>query len=315
MNPDSIAFGPVPSRRLGRSLGINNIQPKVCDYSCPYCQIGATLTMETDRREFLPPDRIIAEVEQRVRKLRRGGEFLDYLSFVPDGEPTLDINLGDEIDRLRPLGVDIAVITNSSLLDRADVRGDLALADWVSLKCDSVNRDLWRRANVPHRTLDLERITEGARQFAQEYSGTLTTETMLVRDLNDSQRSLTETAEFLSTLSPHVAYLSIPTRPPAHRWVEAPDEVTLARAFAIFRQALPRVEYLVGYEGNAFSSTGNVRHDILSITAVHPMREEAIDELISRTGRDWAAVQSLLDEGLLASAEFQGNRYYLRKLR
>ena len=137
---------------------------------------------------------------------------------------------------------------------------------------------------------------------------------MLVRNENDSVESLTAVARFLADLAPSIAYLSVPTRPPARHWVTAPDETTLAKAFSIFSQALPRVEYLVGYEGNAFSSTGDIRRDLLSITAVHPMREEAVDELVSRTNRDWSVVRSLVDEHLLTTVEFGGNRYYLRTL-
>ena len=132
-----IAFGPVPSRRLGRSLGINNIPPKVCTYSCIYCQVGRTLDMQVERRSFYNPDDIAAEVREKVEKAKAVGESIDYLTFVPDGEPTLDANLGREIELLRPLGLKIAVISNGSLITRTDVRDELMQADWVSLKVDS----------------------------------------------------------------------------------------------------------------------------------------------------------------------------------
>ncbi len=99
-----IAFGPVPSRRLGRSLGINNIPPKTCTYSCVYCQLGRTLKMQAERRAFYEPENIVRDVEDKVRLVRAAGDAIDYLTFVPDGEPTLDINLGREIELLRPLG-------------------------------------------------------------------------------------------------------------------------------------------------------------------------------------------------------------------
>ena len=94
MRDDSVIFGPVPSRRLGRSLGINNIPPKICSYACIYCQLGRTLTMQTERTHFYDPERIFEEVRKRVEEVRVAGESVDYLSFVPDGEPTLDLNLG-----------------------------------------------------------------------------------------------------------------------------------------------------------------------------------------------------------------------------
>ena len=100
-------FGPVPSRRLGRSLGINNIPPKICSYSCVYCQLGRTLRMEIKRRAFYEPEELIRAVRERVEEFREGGERIDYLTFVPDGEPTLDSNLGEEIAALKDLGIGV----------------------------------------------------------------------------------------------------------------------------------------------------------------------------------------------------------------
>ena len=127
-----IAFGPVPSRRLGRSLGINNIPPKVCTYSCVYCQLGRTIKMKVERGAFYEPDEILQDVHDKVEKAREAGEVIDYLTFVPDGEPTLDINFGREIELLRPLGIKIAVITNSSLIWREDVREALMKAERIA---------------------------------------------------------------------------------------------------------------------------------------------------------------------------------------
>ena len=142
VNNNMIAFGPVPSRRLGRSLGINNISPKVCTYSCVYCQLGRTIKMQVERRSFHDPLEIMRAVQDKVEKAREKGESIDYLTFVPDGEPTIDVHLGREIEFLRSLGIKIAVITNSSLIWREDVREDLMKADCVSLKIDSMRGDL-----------------------------------------------------------------------------------------------------------------------------------------------------------------------------
>jgi wyosine [tRNA(Phe)-imidazoG37] synthetase (radical SAM superfamily) len=98
MSDEGITFGPVPSRRLGRSLGINNIPPKSCSYSCVYCQVGRTLAKAIDLREFYRPDEIVAAVTRRAREIQQRGETLDFLTFVADGEPTLDVHLGREIE-------------------------------------------------------------------------------------------------------------------------------------------------------------------------------------------------------------------------
>lgn len=310
-----LAFGPVPSRRLGRSLGINNIPPKTCTYSCVYCQLGRTVGMETERRAFYDPVAIAETVQAKVDQAVAAGIAIDYLTFVPDGEPTLDIHLGEAIALLRPLGIPIAVITNSSLLSRADARADLAQADWVSLKVDAVVEPAWRLIDRPHGQLALSAILDGAVEFARCFAGELVTETMLVAGINDGWAQLTAAADFIAGLAPATAYLAIPTRPPAEAWVQPPREEKLNRAFQIFGERLAHVEYLIGYEGNAFAATGNVAEDLLSITAVHPMRGEAVDALLSRAGADWSIVADLLAQGELVTALYAGTTYYMRRLR
>jgi wyosine [tRNA(Phe)-imidazoG37] synthetase (radical SAM superfamily) len=309
-----IAFGPVPSRRLGRSLGINHIPPKICTYSCVYCQLGRTIKMQVNRQAFYNPQEVQREVEEKVRKAQASGETLDYLTFVPDGEPTLDINLGDEIERLRPLGIKIAVISNASLISREDVQADLAKADWVSLKVDAATEAAWRRVDRPHKALQLDAIHEGMRQFAKSYRGKLMTETMLITGINDGEDELQKIAEFLTHLKPDTAYLAIPTRPPAETWAQPPDEGVINRAYQILNGTLAHVEYLIGYEGNAFAFTGNAEEDLLSITAVHPMREDAVDEFLDRAKADWSIVRHLVAEGQVIETDYDGRRFFLRKL-
>ena len=310
-----IAFGPVPSRRLGRSLGINNIPPKVCTYSCVYCQLGRTIEMQVEPRAFYEPQEIWQDVQHKVEKAKEVRETIDYLTFVPDGEPTLDVNLGYEIELLKSLGLRVAVITNGSLIWREDVREDLRGADWVSLKVDSTQEEVWRRINRPHRTLQLASILDGMLEFAGVYSGELVTETMLVEGVNDSDDHLGEVADFLARLRPARAYLAIPTRPPAEEWVQPPSEQAINRAYQIVSERVDQMEYLIGYEGNAFAFTGNVEEDLLSITAVHPMREEALSEFLMRAGADWPVVQGLIARGQLIEMEYEGRKFYMRKLR
>jgi wyosine [tRNA(Phe)-imidazoG37] synthetase (radical SAM superfamily) len=326
------AFGPVPSRRLGRSLGINNIPPKACTYSCTYCQVGRTSEMSIERRRFYDPDEIVRDVRMQVRQAIEAGETIDYLTFVPDGEPTLDVHLGREIELLKPLGIPIAVITNASLLWREDVRAELMSADWVSFKVDAVREDAWRRVDRPRRSLRLSAILDGALTFAATYPGTLVTETMLVEGVNDGEECIREVSSFLARLRPDadtvrpadtvrrgrstcpIAYLSIPTRPPAETWVRAPGEEAINRAYQILSSKVQRVEYLIGYEGNAFASTGDLEDDLLSITAVHPMREDAVNELLTRAGASWPVVRRLVARDQLVETAYGGHTFYVRRL-
>jgi len=309
-----VTFGPVPSRRLGQSLGINNIPPKICSYACIYCQLGRTLTMQTERVDFYDPQRIFEEVQKKVEEVTTAGESVDYLSFVPDGEPTLDLNLGRTIDLIRPLGIKIAVITNSSLIWREDVRDELARADWVSLKVDSVRGDVWRRIDRPHGKLSLTQILDGVFAFSESFAGRLVTETMLVEGVNESTELLEELASFLARLRPDTAYLAIPTRPPTETDVRAPDEAGITRAWSILSGVLDNVEYLTGYEGNTFFSGGRVDNDLLAITSVHPMRADAVDALLARRGADRSVVQRLVDAGELVEVEYGGQSFLMRKL-
>ncbi|MBN1480900.1 radical SAM protein [candidate division KSB1 bacterium] len=309
-----ITFGPVPSRRLGQSLGINNIPPKSCTYSCVYCQLGRTKKLEAQRRPFYKPEDIKHSVLKKIELAEKRGEPIDYLTFVPDGEPTLDINIGTEIDLIRETGVKIAVITNSSLIWDERVRDDLKKADWVSVKIDSMQDDMWHKINRPHRSLELAKILDGIKRFATEFQGRLVTETMLVRDLNDSEEQILQIASFLKQISPDTSCLSIPTRPPAGKWVQPPNEETLIRAYHILKSAIKNVEYLIGYEGNAFAFTGDVKNDLLAITAVHPMREEAVYEFLQKAESDWSAVDLLIKNGLMVKKTFQAKTFYARKL-
>jgi wyosine [tRNA(Phe)-imidazoG37] synthetase (radical SAM superfamily) len=309
----SVVYGPVPSRRLGRSLGINNVPPKICSYSCVYCQLGKTPRMELEPRPFYETDKIAEKARTKLEQTREKGEPVDYIAFVPDGEPTLDANLGEEISVLKALGVRIAVITNGSLLWREDVRQNLLKADWLSLKVDAVNEETWRKVNRPHKLLKLETILEGMLKFAREFEGKLTTETMLVRDVNDDLGEIKRIAEFLAVLKPAIAYVAIPTRPPAER-VDPATEQTINAAYQMFKEKLGEAEYLIGYEGNSFACTGDVQEELISITAVHPMREEAVTEFLKRADAGWETVQHLIEKHELVELEYHGRKFYMRRL-
>ncbi len=308
-----LVFGPVPSRRLGRSLGINHIPPKTCTYACVYCQVGRTTRMTIERRAFYPPAQIIAEVREKLRAAALAGEPVDYVTFVPDGEPTLDLHLGESIAGVKALGVRVAVITNASLLWLAEVREALAAADWVSLKADAVLPEAWRQVDRPHGRLALPTLLEGIRAFAAHFEGHLVTETMLVRGVNDDVETLQATADFIAGLQPRTAYLSVPTRPPAEPWVRPPDEATLNRAYHLFTARLPQVELLIAYEGSDFAATGGAEEVLLATTAVHPLREDAALKLVRKAGGGADLLDRLVAEGTLRRVVYEGATFYVRR--
>jgi wyosine [tRNA(Phe)-imidazoG37] synthetase (radical SAM superfamily) len=270
--------------------------------------------MQVERRRFYDPDQVVDDVRAKVQAAAAAGEAIDYLCVVPDGEPTLDVHLGREIALLKPLGVPIAVISNASLLWREDVRADLMQADWVSLKVDAARERAWREVDRPRGSLKLSSILDGALEFAQGYAGKLVTETMLVEGVNCSEEDVREIAEHLARLRPDTAYLSVPTRPPAVMWVRPPSEAVLNRAYQILSEKVPQVEYLIGYEGNSFAYTGDVRQDLLGITAVHPMREDAVQALLARAAANWDTVGELVAQGQLIRTSYGDHRFYVRAL-
>lgn len=308
-----IVFGPVPSRRLGQSLGINNIPPKICSYSCVYCQIGRTKNISTERQVFYPVEKIIEEVSNTLERLKENKETVDFLSFVPDGEPTLDINIGKEIAGLKKFKIKTAVITNSSLLWREDVRQDLKEADLVSLKVDVAgNKEAWEKINRPASELDYDAVLEGVKKFSSFFKGKLLTETLLVKDINDGEEDIINTTEFLAKIKPAVAFIGIPTRPPAETWVMPPDEEKITAAYRIFTEAGLNTELITGGGTGSFGFTGNAENDLLNIVSVHPMSTGQVEDFLKKAGGSWDIVKKLLKEKKIKEIVYLNQKYYLK---
>jgi wyosine [tRNA(Phe)-imidazoG37] synthetase (radical SAM superfamily) len=310
-----LAFGPIPSRRLGKSLGINNIPVKICPYSCVYCQLGNTINMSVKQKSFYNKDELFRKVQNKVKKARLRRGKIDFLTFVPDGEPTLDLNLKEKIKSFQVFHIPVAILTNASLIWIKKVKVALLDADFISVKVDTVSEEMWKNINRPHKSLDLKQILDGLIDFSKDFKGTLVTETMLI-DGFDYTDEMDKIANFLARIKPSKAYIAIPTRPPAEEWVKPPEENVLNEVFQCFADKLGirNVEYLIGYEGNAFAFTGNVKEDILSITSVHPMREDAIEEFLKKADVDWSIIKELLSKGKLIMVEYENHKYYMRRI-
>ena len=311
-----IIYGPVPSRRLGQSIGVNNIPPKICSYSCIYCQLGRTDQMQVKRRAFYKPEDICCEAGAKLKQLEAENRHADYFSFVPDGEPTLDINLGAEIDLLKQFNIKIAVITNASLLWMDEVKTDLMKADWVSVSVDAAQEDIWRRIDRPHGALSHKEILNGIVEFSKGYKGTLVTETMLVEGVNDHEACIEKIAEQLSLIQPSKAYLLVPTRPPAEGGVKRASQASLSNAVRIIRGISGTdVECITGDEKEeGFFFTEAVADDLLSIASVHPIREDIVDELLRKRKADKSVITELLDRGWLIEFMYEGKKFYRKNL-
>ncbi len=263
------------------------------------------------RETFFEPEDISEKVEQHIKKLSKDN-YPDYLTFVSNGEPTMDINLGKAIELLKNLEIPIAVITNASLMFNKQVREDLQLADWVSLKMDAGDNDTWQEVNRPASGLDFDRIIDGINLFADEYNGILCTETMLIDGVNDNLNNLTNVSGLIQRVNPGKAYLAIPTRPPSEELVNPSDPDKLNVAWQIFNNNHINTEFLTGFEGSDTGFTGNIYDDILNITAVHPLRQDSLIRLIRNDNADFSVVKSLIKQRLIRSSIYNGNKYYIR---
>ncbi|MFP4557076.1 MAG: radical SAM protein [Bacteroidales bacterium] len=308
-----ICFGPIPSRRLGKSLGINNIPDrKICSYSCIYCQVGAKQKLSCTREPFYEPWVIRCDVEKILEKLDENST-PDFLTFVANGEPTLDIKLGKAIKMLKAFKIPIAVLTNASLLSEKRVQDDLMYADWVSVKVDTAEQEVWKAINRPHQQLNYNNILKGILEFSEKFEGTLTTETMLVDGINDKGNSIVKTASYILQINPSKAYISIPTRPPAISWVQASNELAINQAYQTFNEKGINTELIMGFEGTDVGFSGNAKDDILNISAVHPIREDTMQDLLDRNNADFGVVEELIYEQKIKEINYKSKKFYLRK--
>lgn len=302
-------YGPVPSRRLGRSLGVNPIPSKSCNYSCVYCQLGRTGRRVAERRRFFPPGEILSEISQA---LQNHADETDFVTFVGEGEPTLSRDLGQLLRQTRAMTeLPVAVITNGGLLDQPDVRRELCVSDVVMPSLDAADEETFHRINRPPPRVRFAEVVEGLVRFRQEYGGSLRVEVMLIKGYNDSEPQLIALRRLLDRIQPDLVYLNVPIRPPAESWVEIPDDEGLVRAQALLAPAI----LTDGAEEGTFGTDGfdDPMQAILMITRRHPMRKDQIAETLSRCTEEppSPAVAALVASGQLRVLEYGGRDFYL----
>ncbi len=302
-------FGPVLSRRLGQSLGVDPIPQKTCNWNCVYCQLGRT-TPITDRvEEYYPREAIVVEVEEAVRT--HGRSKIDWVTFVGSGEPTLHSGIGWMIREVKErTGLPVAVITNGSLLYIPEVRRALLPAGVVLPSLDAGSEALFRKINRPHPEFTFERLVDGLVSFSGEYDGRLWIEVVLISGLNDSEEALRDLAEVISRIGPDQVHLNLPTRPPAESWVEPAPEEGIVRA----RSILGDVAHVFhGVEGtHELSGFDDVVEAILDIIGRHPMSEKELTAVLEAwfPGEVEDALTDLAASGRAHVVERYGGRFW-----
>ena len=308
MNSLKYVFGPVPSRRLGRSLGISPIKKKSCNYSCIYCQLGRTDKMTNTRQEFYPVEDILEEFKEYLKDEDK----FDVISVVGEGEPTLYAKLGELIRGLKALSdKPVAVITNSALMYDEGVRRDLMEADIVLPSLDSFDEKSWHRIDRPYGKIVYEDVFDGLIKFTKEFKGQIFMELMLMDKINDTPECIEKFKALFAQLKYDKLYINTPVRPPAEKSAVISSKEAINYA----------CEALGGISIDALSSVGffsEIKDDyeaIISIIGRHPMNQHEIAGFLdSRNVEDKDALFNRLNEDeKVKSTEYKGYVTYRLK--
>lgn len=282
-------FGPVPSRRLGLSLGVSPIPESCCNYSCIYCQLGRTRNMTNTRSEFFS----IEEIVNEFKEFTKGGGNFDVVSIVGEGEPTLYSGVAELIAQLKKLtDKPVVVITNGSLLSLKEVREAVCNADIVLPSIDAYDEITFKKINRPHGKLIYEDIKRGLELFSKEYKGELWLEIMLVKDINDSEKDILEYKNLLAGIKYDRLYLNTPVRPPAEENVEEID--TEKMRYAVNTLGGISMELLVS-EG-FYSEVIDHKEAVMSIIKRHPMNQMEVKSFLGSRGCSKEKIENIIED-------------------
>ncbi len=266
-------YGPVPSRRLGRSLGIDLVPFKTCSYDCVYCQLGRTTNKTTDLREYVPVDGLLDEVAEKLRSAPRP----DFIGLAGSGEPTLHARMGDIVSGIKALtDIPVAVLTNGSLLWKPEVRAGLADADLVMPSLDAGTQLTFERVNRPHPDVSFERMVDGLLTFARGYKGKIWLEVFVLGGITDRPEELRRIAAIVDRIRPTRVQLNTVSRPPAEACaLAAPREVleSLVLLFSVPCEVIAE-RHSVPPAGPAES--GDIEGEIVALLRRRPCTVEGI---------------------------------------
>lgn len=301
-------YGPVPSRRLGTSLGLDIVPYKTCSFNCVYCQLGRTDKPSTRRRKFYP----IGEILKDIRQALASGRPVDFITFSGSGEPTLNTAIGELIRRLKKMtSIPVAVLTNSSLLSRPSIRRALAGADLVVPSLDAATDKAFKQVNRPAPSVRLERILEGLEAFRREFKGRIWLEVMLVKDINDSPADIRALKKAIARIRPDRVQLNTVVRPPAESW-----------AVPLTREELERIKHELGgktevvaeFRDTTPSPTApDLEAAILSLVGRRPVtKKEIMTTLGGREDEVRRVLEELLKKKEIGLLKHKGRRFYVR---
>lgn len=300
-------FGPVPSRRLGKSLGIDLVPLKTCSYNCIYCQLGRTTNQSIERKAYVSGKKVIEELEEKLSNL---SSLPDYITFSGSGEPTLNSEIGEVISDIKGLiKIPIAVLTNGSFLHLETVRKDLLNADVVIPSLDAVTPQLWKFINRPHHSLRLNQILSGLKDFRQEFAGQIWLEVMMCAGINDGPREIKRLKETIEWVDPDRVQLNTVIRPPAEEF-----------AHPLPFNDLNKVKNLLGKEVEIISEfnrgdeniSEHIKEDeVINLLKRRPCTAEEISKALGyKLSSLYRVLKKLSDNQTIRYQLFSGRGYY-----
>ena len=299
-------YGPVPSRRLGLSLGVDIVPFKVCTLDCIYCQLGKTTEKTTERAEYVSPEAIFTELEERLAQ----GLQADFITIAGSGEPTLHLQLGKLIDGIKKItDITVAVLTNGTLLYRQDVRADCAKANVVLPSMDAGDKQAFEEINCPHRDIIIENLVSGLSVFRNEFAGPVWLEVFLVEGLNTDAGQIAKIENAIKRIQPDKIQLNTAVRPTANPGVKRVDAEKME---AIAAQMGEKCEVVAD-----FSPARNRRHieskaeNVLSMLKCRPC---SLDDVSSGLGIDrneaLKYIAHFQQQGFVQSCEKDGITFF-----
>ncbi len=302
-------FGPVPSRRLGLSLGVDLVPKKVCSFNCVYCEVGKTSKLTVDRKEYVLFEKVKSEIQDFMKSSPR----IDYITFSGAGEPTLNSRLGELISFVKHNYPDnrVAVLTNGSLLSDGDLRKELLLADVILPSLDAASQDVFERIDRPHKQILIEEYIQGLVDFRKEYKGEIWLEIMLIKDYNDSENELGKLRNAVHLINPDRIQLNTLDRPGTLHDIEAISQDKLREIKR--KWAMTNVEIIVPpvHRRHIDSYNQNIEEHILNTISRRPCTLDDLHQFLGIHINEINKYLSVLEEsGKINKEKFTRGIFY-----
>jgi wyosine [tRNA(Phe)-imidazoG37] synthetase (radical SAM superfamily) len=301
-------FGPVLSRRLGFSLGVDLVPFKTCTLDCVYCQVGETTDKTIERREYISLNSVIPEIKDSLTQHQK----IDYITLSGSGEPTLNIKLGEIITAIKGMtDIPVAVITNGTLLHLESVREELLAADLVVPSLDAVSQEVFCKINRPHKSLEVSEMIAGLKRFRDAFSGEIRLEIMLVKGLNDMPKEIEKIKSVISSIECNKIQLNTTVRPVADKVIEPLGREDLERIKKILGE---RCELIAAFDENQHTVKTNISEKIIDIIKRRPLNLSDISDFLGIPEERTTKYLSLLQQqGKIESHIYGSELYYQLK--